>query len=50
MVSIIIYQINDLYFEKELNNKDVEEIKIKYCLYNLSSDTTLKETFSNHDK
>ena len=50
MVSIIIYQINDLYFEKELNNKDVEEKKIKLCLYDVSSDTTIKEIFSNHDK
>ena len=44
------YSINDPYFEKELNNKDVEEKKIKLCLYDVSSDTTIKEIFSNHDK
>ena len=44
------YCINDPYFEKELNNKDVEEKKIKLCLYDVSSDTTIKEIFSNHDK
>ena len=29
------YCINDPYFEKELNNKDVEEKKIKLCLYDV---------------
>ena len=43
------YCINDPYFEKELKNEDVPEKKIKLFLYDVSSDTTVEETFSNHD-
>ena len=43
------YCINDPYFEKELIEKDVPEKKIKLFLYDVSSDTTIKESFSNHD-
>jgi hypothetical protein len=43
------YCINDPYFEKELKREDVPEKKIKLFLYDVSSDTTVEETFSNHD-
>ena len=43
------YCINDPYFEKELKEDDVPEKKIKLFLYDVSSDTTIEETFSNHD-
>ena len=43
------YCINDPYFEKELKKEDVPEKKIKLFLYDVSSDTTVEETFSNHD-
>ena len=43
------YCINDPYFEKKLNEKDIPEKKIKLFLYDVGSDTTVEETFSNHD-
>ena len=43
------YCINDPYFEKELKNEDVPEKKVKLFLYDVSSDTAVEETFSNHD-
>ena len=43
------YCINDPYFEKELKEKDVPEKKIKLFLYDVSSDITIEESFSNHD-
>ena len=43
------YCINDPYFEKELKREDVPEKKIKLFLYDVSSDTAVEETFSNHD-
>ena len=43
------YCINDPYFEKELNTEDMPEKKINLFLYDVSSDTTIKEIFSNHD-
>ena len=43
------YCINDPYFEKELKKEDVPEKKIRLFLYDVSSDTTVEETFSNHD-
>ena len=44
------YCINDPYFEKVLKNKDVEEKNVKLFLYDVSSDTTIEEIFSSHDK
>ena len=43
------YCINDPYFEKVLKNEDVPEKKVKLFLYDVSSDTAVEETFSNHD-
>ena len=43
------YCINDPYFEKELNEKDIPEKKIKLFLHDAYSETTVEETFSNHD-
>ena len=44
------YCINDPYFEKELNNKDEQEKTLHLLLYDVSTDTTIKHDFSNHDK
>ena len=43
------YCINDPYFEKELKKEEVKEKKVKLFLYDVSSDTAVEETFSNHD-
>ena len=43
------YCINDPYFEKVLNNKDTEEKNVKLFLYDVSTDITIEEIFSNHD-
>lgn len=44
------YCINDPYFEKTLSLKDNGEKKLHLYLYDVSTDTTIKHDFSNHDK
>ncbi len=44
------YCINDPYFEKTLSLVDNGETKLTLLLYDVSSDTTITGTFSNHDK
>jgi hypothetical protein len=44
------YCINDPYFEKELSLKDDGEKKLHLLLYDVSTDTTIKHDFSNHEK
>ena len=43
------YCVNDPYFEKELSFKEVEEKKVNIILYDVATDTTVKQEFSNHD-
>ena len=44
------YCINDPYFEKTLSLVDEGEKKLTLLLYDVSGDTTITGTFSNHDK